>query len=266
MTTTAERVRWARRSAARRGTTDWYRVENSAPAAESTTVWLYEEIGGWCGLDAAEFVQDLAAITTARIELRINSPGGSVFDGVAIHNSLVDHPAAVDVHVDGLAASIASVIAMAGDTITMGAGTQMMIHDGWGLCVGNAADMRVLADLLDQISDDIAGFYARRTGGALADWREVMRAETWYTADEAVEAGLADRVTTAKTAPPEDVAAARWDLSVFNYAGRDAAPPPRPARQPVPALDLSVLRSALRGSAPARSFDPEVLRRSVRQA
>jgi ATP-dependent protease ClpP protease subunit len=271
-TRTAERVTWARKAATRRGKDrNWYRVENRAKDDDSTTVWVYEEIGGWCGLDAAQFVKDLDAIDTPRIELRINSPGGSVFDGVAIYNNLVAHPAQVDVHVDGMAASIASVIAMAGDTITMGHGSQMMIHDGWGLCVGNAADMRVLADLLDKCSDDIAGFYARRAGGPVSEWRDTMRLETWYTDEEAVAAGLADKTAPKRDDAPGDLLSASWDLSVFAYAGREHAPPPRTVsvvpEQPPIDFDVSVFRGAFAGvrpPAPRASFDPAVFRGALR--
>src|SRR5690606_8034659 len=102
------------------------------------------------------------------------------------------HQAHVTVIVDSLAASIASVIAMAGDRVVMAKNATMMIHDGHGLSIGNAADMREMADLLDKVSDNIASVYAERAGGDVAEWRERMRAETWYSADEAVSAGLAD--------------------------------------------------------------------------
>src|SRR5690606_17127720 len=95
-------------------------------------------------------------------------------------------------------ASIASVIAMAGDRVVMGRGAQMMIHDALGVTVGNAADHREMAELLDKTSDDIAGFYAEKAGGPLSTWRELMRAETWFSAEEAVEAGLADEVLPAR--------------------------------------------------------------------
>src|SRR5690606_38136643 len=127
-----------------------------------------------------------------------------VFDGVAIYNALRDHPADVAVRVDGLAASAASFIAQAGDKVTMNRGSQLMIHDAWGLCIGPAADMRETAALLDRVSDTIAGLYAARAGGTVEDWREAMLAESWYSAEEAVEANLADEVVPAKGDSDQD--------------------------------------------------------------
>lgn len=201
----------------RAGRRDWYRIENLVDRAE---VWLYDEIG-YLGVTAADFVRELNTLAVQRIDLHINSPGGEVFDGIAIYQALKDHPAAVHVQVDGLAASAASFIAMAGDRVVMTRNATMMIHDGHGLCVGNAQDMRDLADLLDRTSDNIADIYAQKAGGEVADWRERMRAETWYTAEEAVKAKLADEIKGVSAEAQNS-----WDLSVFNYAGREQAPPP----------------------------------------
>lgn len=206
----------------------WFRIENTG--GSTADVYIYSEIGCW-GLTADAFVRELAALKVTSIDLHINSPGGDVFEGVAIYNALKQHKATIHVFVDGYAASIASVIAMAGDTITMGRGTQMMIHEGNGGAVGDARDLRAYADLLDRCSDTIAGFYADRAGGDPKTWRERMLAETWYSASEAVAAGLADQVSAdvAENRGPANV----WDLSIFNYAGRDRAPAPgldRPVR------------------------------------
>lgn len=196
----------------------WFRVENSA-AAEAE-VFLYDEIGAW-GISAADFVKELRSITAPTIQLRISSPGGDVFDGIAIYNALRNHRATVNVTVDGIAASAASFISQAGDRITMARNAQMMIHEGHGVCVGNSKDMAAMTDLLDKCSDNIADIYAQRAGGTVADWRARMRAETWYTAAEAVKAGLADEVATSDARVDNS-----WDLSIFNFAGRVAAPDP----------------------------------------
>lgn len=201
----------------------WYGITNRADSAQ---VHIYAEIGAW-GITADAMCKELTALDAKAIDVRINSPGGDVFDGIAIHNALVAHPAVVNVHVDGVAASIASVIAMAGDKVTMARGSQMMIHEGHTVAVGAAADMRKQADLLDTVSDTIAGFYAERAGGTVPDWRGRMRKETWYSAEEAVQAGLADEV-----AAPSRAVKATWDLSVFNFAGRAAAPAPDLASAP----------------------------------
>lgn len=208
-------------------TADWYRIRNLA--AGSAEVVIYDEIG-WFGVSAQDFIRELRAIDATDITLRVNSPGGEVFDGIAIYNLLRDHPAKVTAYVDGLAASIASVIALAGDRIVMQPSSQFMIHDPWGGCVGNADDMQDMADRLAKHADGIAAIYADRAGGTVADWRQRMAAEVWYTAEEAVEAGLADEVGQHRApddAPVVDRARASvWDLSVFRYAGREHAPPP----------------------------------------
>lgn len=174
---------------------DWYRIRDVADTDDDTTeVLIYEEISMWWGLTAEDFVRDLNDITTSNIKLRINSPGGSVFESIAIYNALVMHDATVNVYVDSLAASAASVIAMAGDSITMMVGSQMMIHDALGVEMGNAKELREFADFLDKQSDNIASIYANRAGGEASEWREKMLAETWLFADEAVEIGLADEV------------------------------------------------------------------------
>lgn len=219
----------------RQGRTDWFRLENLAgdnPETPGTaTLHLYEEIGYW-GTTAQDLVTQLAQVTAGTLAVHLNSPGGDVFDGIAIKNALEQHPATVNITVDGIAASIASVIAMAGDTLTMAPGSQMMIHEASGLCIGNAADMAEMQQLLDFQSANIAGIYAGRAGGEAADWRNAMKAETWYTAEEAVAVGLADSVLPGKTrsgaAPAAAMAASNsWDLSIYRYAGRENAPAPK---------------------------------------
>lgn len=182
--------------------------------------------GGFWGVSAKEVNQALAELgDVTDIRLHINSPGGEVWEGVAILNALRRHPATVTAVVDGLAASAASFIAVGCDRTVMGRNTQMMIHDAWGIGIGPAADMRDLADRLDKISDNIASIYAGKSGGDLGDWRSLMLAETWYDADEAVAAGLADEVEGAAL-PDDEIVANAFDLSVFRHPGRSAAPPP----------------------------------------
>ncbi|MES2211345.1 MAG: head maturation protease, ClpP-related, partial [Chloroflexota bacterium] len=178
----------------------WFKVYDIGVATisnDSTRIDIYEEIGGW-GMQASDFVAELRAVQSPTIDLHINSPGGSVFDGVAIYNALSQHPAQVNGFVDGLAASAASFIAQACDTITMNPGSMMMVHDAIGMTWGNALDHTTMAALLAQVSDSIADLYAARAGGTAADWRGVMENNggegKWYTAREAVAAGLADKV------------------------------------------------------------------------
>jgi ATP-dependent protease ClpP protease subunit len=210
----------------------WYKISNSAGVDGPAEIAIYDEIG-WLGITADAFLSELREITASEINLHINSPGGEIFDGIAIHNVLRSHAARITVYVDSLAASIASVIAMAGDRVIMQPHSQFMIHDGSGLCVGNAADMREMADLLDRQSDNIAAVYAERAGGTVRQWRQRMRDETWYSAAEAVEAGLADEVARLPRRDDGDMSN-DWDLSVFRYAGRSAAPAPSDAAPAAP--------------------------------
>lgn len=175
------------------GTGKWYDIQNKAQGP--TQIMIYDEIGNY-GIRADDFVQDLRGLT-GDIDLHLNTAGGSVFDGVTIYNALRSHAGKKTITVDGLAASIGSVIAMAGDEVNMAPGSQMMIHEGYTRAEGNADEMRKTADVLERTSNEIAGFYARKTGRPAADWRAAMKQETWYNAQEAVDAGLADYVIEA---------------------------------------------------------------------
>lgn len=218
------------RSSLREGRNDWYRIENRD--ASNTDVYIYDEIG-YFGVTASDFIRDLKAHDGKRVTVRVNSPGGEVFDGIAILNALRRHPGGVDVIVDGMAASAASIIAMAGETITMARQSQMLIHEGHALAIGPASVMRDLADHLDKTSQQLAEVYAERAGGTPDEWRERMKAGdgrgTTYTASEAVAAGLADRVEGEGTR-------ASWDLSLFAKIDREPAPI-EPAAQAQPATE-----------------------------
>lgn len=224
----------------------WYSVRNAADADEAE-VMIYDSIGGWFGVYADEFIDELRGITAPKMRVRINSPGGSVFEGIAIANALRAHPATVTVQVDGLAASIASVIAMAGDRVEMAPNSMIMIHEASGVCMGDAAEMDKMSEVLGMISTNIAGAYAARAGGDAATWRAAMQAETWYLPAAAVEAGLADvALDAAPTAPEsepapeepdeEDLAArmaAQFDLAAFGYTGPPKPERPKPTPPPV---------------------------------
>lgn len=186
----------------------WYDIR--AEKGDVTEVFLYDVIDTWWGVSADTFVRDLQAIKTPNITLRVNSPGGDVFDGWAIYQGLKQHPANVTVQIDGLAASSASVVAMAGDRIVMGKPSDMMIHDPWSMMVGPAAVMRQEADLLDKLGGQIAEVYADKTGGSAADFRDLMLAETWLTEQEAVDLGLADEVLGKPSAAKD-----AYDTSIF---------------------------------------------------
>lgn len=212
----------------------WYRVIKNEAGAP-TRVDIYDEIGGggWfsSGVTAVDFIAELAGIT-GDLEVHLNSPGGDVFDGLAIYNSLAQRPGNVTTVVDGLAASAASFIAQAGKTRVVAPGAMMMIHDASGMCFGNAADMRELAGVLDKVSDNLASIYAAHSGRP-DGWRDAMQAESWYTADEAVAAGLADRVAE-RPAADALAAAARFDLSAYLHAPRITAAAPAEPGHPQP--------------------------------
>lgn len=216
------------------GGRSWYQIKAAAEGDKDSAaeILIYDEIDSWFGFSAEQFVRDLAALDAEQINLRINSPGGSVFDGIAIMNAISAHPAPVTAYVDGLAASAASFIAIAADEVVMRPGSEFMIHDAWGVSIGNAEDMAAMAEQLDRTSGTLAQLYADKSGGTVDEMRDLMRAETWFSADEAVEAGLADRVEK----PGKDKASAdskaRFDLTIFNYAGRRAAPAPRLHQSP----------------------------------
>jgi ATP-dependent protease ClpP protease subunit len=149
----------------------WYAI-NRKENTDEAEISIYDEIGAY-GVNAEDFVRDLKAITASRINLRLNTPGGEVFDATAIYNALIEHPARIDVHIDGVAASAGSYIAMSGDEIRMADNAYMMIHNAQGGVVGEAEDMRKYAEVLDKMNDNIAGMYDRKplarastTGGA----------------------------------------------------------------------------------------------------
>ncbi len=176
-----------------------YRMKAKGTTAE---ILIYDDIGEsffGSGISAKQFVRDLADLSkdVSTINVRINSFGGQVFDGFAIYNALKRHKARIEVDVDGIAASISSLIAMAGDQIRMAENSMLMMHEPMSIAFGNAADMRSEADLLDQIRDLLVNTYAGRSGMSVETVSDAVTAETWFTADEAVEAGLADRVTEA---------------------------------------------------------------------
>ncbi len=174
-------------------------------------VYLYDEIG-YYGTTAADFTAELSEINTVRVNVHISSIGGAIFDGIAIYNALRTHPSLITTRIDALAASIASVIAQAGDTRLMLTGSQMMIHEASGGLNMNltASEYRDLADVLDKQTDNIAGIYAERAGGTgkKAHFLSLMKTETWMSPTEAVSEGLADEVITpdvkTEEEPPEN--------------------------------------------------------------
>ena len=185
-----------------------------AKADRKAEILIYDDIGGFFSdVTAKSFSQELKALGDVdEINVRLNSGGGSVFDGVAIYNSLKRHPARVVVDVDGIAASIASIVAMAGDEINMAAGAFMMIHDPWTMAGGNAKAHREIADTLDKIGGTLLAVYADKTELSAEDLTQMMGQETWMTADEAKNLGFIDDITDRMAI------AAHCDLTRFQNA------------------------------------------------
>ncbi|MFT4116535.1 head maturation protease, ClpP-related [Bradyrhizobium sp.] len=179
-------------------------------AGGATEVVLYDEIGQW-GVSAAAFKAKLASIT-GDIVLKINSPGGDVFDGIAMHNDLIAHRGNVRIEVTGLAASAASIVAMAGDEIAIASNAFVMIHRAWSFTIGNTEDHTDTARLLSQIDGALAATYQQRTGHDLQQITTWMAEETWFGASEAIDAGFADEQIADRDEPK-----AAFDLSIYAH-------------------------------------------------
>ncbi|MCF7548515.1 head maturation protease, ClpP-related [Pseudonocardia sp. WMMC193] len=167
-------------------------------AAGTSELWLMDEVGAY-GVTAKQFLADLKLAGSGPLDVHVSSPGGDVWDGLAMFEALRSHVGKVTVYVDSLAASIASVIAMAADEVVMAPGAMMMIHEAATATWGDERDHLASAALLGQISTLLSEIYAARAGGRPSQWRATMREETWYSASEAVAAGLADRVAEPPT-------------------------------------------------------------------
>ncbi|WP_051617247.1 ClpP-like prohead protease/major capsid protein fusion protein [Desulfonatronovibrio hydrogenovorans] len=192
---------------------------------QTVDLYIYDVIG-WPWIEAQDIV-DAVPKDVTEINLHINSPGGSVFEGTAIYNWLKNHSAKINVYIDGLAASMASIIAMVGQTIIMPRSAFFMIHDPWALMIGTAEDLRKEADLLDKIETVMSEIYAERSGKDLGQIRGWMHQETWFTGLEAIEAGFADQLDGNN--PDTQAAQAMFDLSIF-----DRAPGKAPDRKATP--------------------------------
>ena len=174
---------------------NWYAIK--AKADDTAEITIFDEIGIW-GVTAKSFIADLKAISAKTITLSVNSPGGSVFDGFAIYNALKnarENGVTINARIMGIAASAASFIVMAANSIEMPENSMMMVHYASGLAWGNSEDLRDTADILDKIDASLVGIYTARTGKSEEDVRALLQAETYLTAQEAKDAGFADTVT-----------------------------------------------------------------------
>jgi ATP-dependent Clp endopeptidase proteolytic subunit ClpP len=170
----------------------WYQIKAKTDKPKAADVSIYDEIGMW-GVSASAFMRDLKSMGELdEINLSIHSPGGDVLDGWAIYNALKNNKAKVTARVEGLAASMASVILMAADEIEIPENAYVMIHNPWGVAIGDAEELRDTAELLDKLGNGLVNAYASRTGNDEDEIREMMSAETWMDGKEAVERGFAD--------------------------------------------------------------------------
>ena len=221
-----------------------YQIQAKGPVGE---IFLYDEIGESLfdeGITAKSFRDDLARLgVVGELRIFINSPGGSVFDGVAIFNQIARHKARKVVHIDGIAASIASVIAMAGDEILIAENGMMMIHSASGVTMGTAEDHLEMARSLERVDESIINTYVNRTGGDVDRIREMMAATTWMTAAEAVDLGFADKVSD-----PVDIAAC---VRGFDLEQKKAPDELVEASNVVPLADWKTIRAGNR-AAPER--------------
>lgn len=236
-----------------KSTPKFYAMESTGN--NETTVTLYDEIGAF-GAGSKEFLGDLSKLAGQHIHLRINSPGGSVVEGTAIYNALRRHQGGLTVHIDAMAASMASVIAMAGSPVYIADNALLMIHNPWTVSMGESKDLRKEADLLDKLKVNLRNAYVRKTGMNETDISAMMDAETWLDAVEAVALGFADAieegVAAAATATPENLRA-RFDTfakgkpmdnieptaapEVEATVVSESAPVEQPATEPAPAVE-----------------------------
>ena len=203
----------------------WFSFRNEA--GQTPELFIYDDIDDWWGVSAQSVVDQIRAMDAPEINVRINCRGGMVFEGIAIYNALRLHKANVHISIEGLAASIASVIAMAGDSVTIAENAMMMIHNPYGWATGDAESMRKTAEVMDKIADSIAVSYTARTGKSIDELKALMDAETWFTAQEALDMGLVDQID-------EPVkAAACFDLSRFTNAPAGFGQPPENRQEQV---------------------------------
>lgn len=182
--------------------------------SEAADVYLYDAIDPYWGISAQTFAETLAAITAPVLNLHINSPGGDVFEARAMVAAIRNYPGKVVAHIDGLAASAATYVALAASEVRMNAGAFLMIHNAWTIAFGNASDLLAMAALLEKIDGTIIADYTRKTGKDEATLRAWMAAETWFTADEAKAEGFIDAIDNAADPQPTD----RWNMAAFDKA------------------------------------------------
>lgn len=191
---------------------EWFKVSSETDGVAEIRIF---DVIGWPFIDAGSFLEELDGITAKEIRLRINSPGGDVFDGTAIYNAIKAHPAKFNVEIEGIAASMGSVIALAGDTVAIAENAWFMIHNPWTFMMGDYNDLRKEADLLERMSGVMSQTYQDKSGKDAKTVKSLMDEETWFSGSEAVENGFAD--TTIESA---DVSA-KFNTSLFGKTPDD---------------------------------------------
>jgi|TARA_X000001388_G_scaffold53679_2_gene39268 ATP-dependent Clp endopeptidase proteolytic subunit ClpP len=207
---------------------------------DTPEIFLYDAIGDWYGISAEAFVKALAQFDGQDVLLRINSPGGDVFEGRAMATAIQQHRGKVTAQIDGLAASAATYVATAAASTRISQGAFFMIHYAWTLAIGNADELETTAGLLRKVDGSIVNDYLNKTGQEEAQIREWMKAETWFTADEAVEYGFADSLLEGQS-----TAANLWNLSAYNNAPAALLASRQPEEQPQYDRALAERRLAL---------------------
>lgn len=187
---------------------------------DTTTIYLYDVIDPYFGVDAQQFNKQLLALQGKSVTLRINSPGGDVFDGRAIATAIAQH-GDVTVMIDGLAASAATYVAIAAKEVQMAEGAFFMIHNAWTLAYGNKEDLTNTANLLDKIDQSIINDYAKKTSQDIAQLTDWMNKETWFTAEEALANGFVDAVFTGNDINNS------WNLEAFSNTPQALKEPPK---------------------------------------
>lgn len=214
-----------------------------AEGGDEATLYLYDTIVSdadtayWCGgIDPMTFAMELASITAGTIHLRICSPGGDVFAARAMERALKEHPANIIAHIDGVAASAATYIALAANEVRINDGAMFMIHNAWTFAAGDKNDLTKAATMLGKIDGTLAKTYADKTGKTVEEIAPLMDAETWFTAQEAVDFGFADMIDSPETSGTQNRAA--WNMASYKNAPRPVpertSPAPKPDPKPEP--------------------------------
>jgi len=228
---------------------DWYKIE--AKDDDNNAEIIIYDVVGWPYNDAFDLIRNLGTIKAKNISVRINSPGGDVFDGVAIFNALKEHPAHVTTKIEGLAASIASIIALAGDEVQAHKNAMYMVHDPWVLAAGNQYDLREIADILGKIGGNMLDIYYDKSNIGKRELKQMMKDETWFTAAEAKDRGLIDTILDTGAAK------AKFDLSIYANVPDELEDSDREGAT----LSKQEIERALRDAGASRSFAKSIAAR-----